>query len=160
MVDQDREARRYRAFISYSQKDKRQAKRLHRALETYRVPSRVDAVLDTKRKLGRIFRDDDELGAADRLGKAIQDKLDDSENLIVMCSPNAAASRWVNEEVKYFKSRKYGARIFAVIVGGEPNAEQSEQECFPPTLRSEVKSDAAVTDWPDDQPLAPDLRIY
>jgi hypothetical protein len=60
------QAKRYRAFISYSQRDKVQARRLHRALETYRVPLGIEAAgINIKnRKLGRFFRDDDEMGAA------------------------------------------------------------------------------------------------
>src|SRR6185436_4117589 len=33
--------KRYRAFLSYSQRDRKVARLLHRALETYRVPSGV-----------------------------------------------------------------------------------------------------------------------
>ena len=55
----------YRAFISYSRKDTKVAQRLHKALETYRVPRGVQAPVDPKRRrLGRVFRDDDEMGAA------------------------------------------------------------------------------------------------
>ena len=50
--------KRFRAFISYSQKDKAHARRLHKSLETYRVPKGIDAPgIDPKtRRLGRFFR--------------------------------------------------------------------------------------------------------
>jgi hypothetical protein len=49
---------RYRAFISYSQRDRRQARRLHSALEAYRLPKGIEAEAQPDRRLGRFFRDD------------------------------------------------------------------------------------------------------
>ena len=73
---------RYRAFISYSQKDKKQTKRIHRALEKYRVPKGIDVeCLGRKRQLGRFFRDDDELGASSDLGAALKGAIEDAERL-------------------------------------------------------------------------------
>ncbi len=110
------QAKRFRAFISYSQKDKSQARRLHRALEAYRVPAGIDARGRKAKilKLGRFFRDEEELGAASDLGSALQGAIADSENLIVVCSPHAAKSRWVNEEIIHFKRTGRADRIFAV----------------------------------------------
>lgn len=152
-------AKRYRAFISYSQKDKPFARRLHRALEAYRVPKGVasDQVDAKSRKLGRFFRDDDEMAAATDLGDALQGAIADAESLIVVCSPHAARSRWVNEEVLHFKRTGRADKIFAVIVGGEPNAVRVERECFPAALRFEIGADGALTDHPA-EPLGLDVR--
>lgn len=153
--------KRYRAFISYSQKDKVHARRLHQALENYRLPGGVDAEgVDAKtRKLGRFFRDDEEMGAATDLGAALKGALADAESLIVVCSPHAARSRWVNEEIIHFKRTGRSDRIFAVIVGGEPNkaAADQDRECFPPALRFELGRDGALTDQPA-EPLGLDMR--
>jgi formylglycine-generating enzyme required for sulfatase activity len=153
--------KRYRAFISYSQRDKPYARRLHQALESYRVPTGVDAAnVDAKtRKLGRFFRDDEEMGAATDLGAALEGAIADAESLIVVCSPHAAQSRWVNEEIIHFKRTDRAARIFAVIVGGEPNAPAAANglECFPPALRFKLGADGALTQQPT-EPLAVDLR--
>lgn len=149
--------RRYRGFISYSQKDKAWARRLHQSLESYAVPKGVNApALRNGRRLGRFFRDDEELGGAQSLGAALEGAIDDSDTLIVICSPHAAQSKWVNEEVLRFKRRK-NARVFGVIVGGEPNAADPARECFPPALRWAVGPDGQLTDQPD-EPLAPDIR--
>lgn len=149
--------RRYRGFISYSQKDKAWARRLHQALESYAVPKGVTApALRNGRRLGRFFRDDEELGGAQSLGAALEGAIDDSDTLIVICSPHAAQSKWVNEEVLRFKRRK-NARVFGVIVAGEPNASDPVRECFPPALRWAVGPDGQLTDQPD-EPLAPDIR--
>jgi tetratricopeptide (TPR) repeat protein len=77
--------------------------------------------------------------------------------LIVVCSPAAAASRWVNEEVLTFK-RMFGEdRIFALIVKGEPNAASDAEECFPPSLRYRLGADGELSATPA-EPIAADLR--
>lgn len=159
------DTKRYRAFVSYSQKDKRWAKRIHAALETYRVPEGIiisdsNIRLGNKRTLGRFFRDDDELAGSSSLGAALTGAIDDSENLIVICSPRAAKSKWVNDEIIRFKSRRDPNKVFAIIVDGEPNASDCghpEQECFPLALRRVVSPDGTVTEAAD-EPIAPDLR--
>lgn len=152
----DTQPMRYRGFISYSQRDKPIARRLHRALETYRIPKGVDAPVGPTRSLGRFFRDDDEMGAGQSLGAALEGALDDAENLIVICSPSAAHSKWVDAEVRRFK-RRGSARVFAVIASGEPNAGDPNRECFPPSLKVKIDADGNSTGQPD-EPRAPDLQ--
>lgn len=150
------ERKRYRAFISYSQRDKATARRLHRALEAYRVPAGVNASLAADRRLGRFFRDDEEMGASQSLGAALEGAIDDSESLIVICTPAAAQSRWVDAEVRRFKRRRNG-KVFAVIAAGTPHAEDPAQECFPPSLKVEIDARGKPTGQPD-EPRAPDLK--
>lgn len=132
--------KRYAAFVSYSQKDAKYAKKLHRSLEAYRIPSETSG-LDKNTKLGRIFRDDDELAAADSLGAALEGAILDSKNLIVICSPNSAQSPWVDMEVRQFKRRGEG-RVFAVIVSGMPHSGSEDTECFCPALKERVSAAA------------------
>ena len=153
----DSTTHRYRAFISYSQRDRTHAKRLHSALETYRVPNGIDATLQPNRRLGRFFRDDDEMGASTDLGGTLRDALDSSENLIVICSPHAARSKWVNAELLHFKNSGRGDRIFAVVVDGTPNSGDPESDCFPPALGSEVVSEELLSER-SAEPLGVDLR--
>ena len=149
--------KRYRAFISYSQTDKKWARQLHKALETYQVPLGVMADIDPKKRtIGRIFRDDEEMGASQSLGAALEGALEDSEVLIVLCSPNSARSQWVDLEVRRFK-RKPGAKVFAVIIDGAPNTGNLKTECFCPALRFAVTPAGELTNTPD-EPLAPDWR--
>jgi len=42
----------------------------------------------------------------------------------VVCSPAAAASRWVNEEIRYFRATGRGSRIFCYLVSGQPDPGQ------------------------------------
>ncbi|MEM9378041.1 MAG: toll/interleukin-1 receptor domain-containing protein, partial [Pseudomonadota bacterium] len=151
--------KRYRAFISYSQKDKRHAKRLHSALESYRLPKNLAApsTEPKTRGLGRFFRDDEEMGAATDLGETLRGAIANSESLIVICSPRSASSKWVNEEVLQFKRTDRASNIFAVIVDGAPNSGDPATECFPPALRFEVDPDGSLTNRPT-EPLGLDLR--
>jgi WD40 repeat protein len=157
---------RYWSFISYSSRDAGIARRLHRSLEAYAIP-RAMVGRQTRRgtiprRLFPIFRDRDELPLSSDLGSTLQDALRASRHLIVLCSPHAAASRWVNEEVRFFKELGRGDRILAIIVGGEPNAADRpglppELECFPPALRFVVDAQGRLTDERA-EPLAGDLR--
>ena len=94
---------RYWAFISYSQRDKQWAQWLHRALETYRIPSSLVGKGHWSgtipRRLFPIFRDRDELPSASDLNQQLEDALRRSRALVVVCSPHAAAAKWVNEEI-------------------------------------------------------------
>ena len=148
---------RYAGFISYSQKDKVWAKRIHKALETYRLPIGLPGEVKAKRKLGRFFRDDDELSGAPSLGDALDAAIDGSGALIVICSPNSAKSKWVDAEIRRFKRRGPDARVLAIIVGGRPDPEDPNEQCFPPSLLVKVNPDGTLTDEPD-EPLAPDVR--
>jgi tetratricopeptide (TPR) repeat protein len=156
---------KYRGFISYSHSDAKVARRLHRWLEAYRVPRRL-AGRETPfgpvpARLHPIFRDREELPTSADLGSQIQAALAVSATLIVVCSPRAATSRWVNEEILAFKRLGRGDRILCLIVGGEPNATdkpgRGEQECFPPALRFHLAPDGMLSDIPA-EPIAADLR--
>lgn len=136
---------RYRAFLSYNHKDRQQARWLHRRLESYRMPRRLVGREGARgivpSRLTPIFRDREELPAAGDLSTEVRAALAASESLIVVCSPNAAASPWVAKEVKTFRELHAERPIFATILEGEP------EQCFPAGL-----STAAI------EPLAADLR--
>jgi hypothetical protein len=156
---------RYWAFISYSQHDAKWAQWLHRRLETYRVPDRwVGARIGNRtvpRRLVPIFRDRDELSSAGNLSDRIREALEASHALIVICSPFAASSQWVNEEIRTFKTLGRSGWICPLVVEGEPNASDRPDsrlpECFPPALRFSIAADGTMTDQRSD-PLAADVR--
>jgi len=149
MVDGSPVRLRYRAFLSYSHKDEAIAARLHRRLETYRLPRRLVG-RETERgrvpdRLLPIFRDRDEFAASTDLSEAVRAGLAESEALIVLCSPAAAQSRWVAEEIRVFRSLHPGAPVLAAIVAGDAPA------CFPEPLLTGPAGAAS-------EPLATDLR--
>ncbi len=147
---------KYWAFISYSHRDQAWAEWLHRSIETYRVPRRLVGTPGPDgprpRRLHPLFRDIDELPSSPDLGSAIDNALIAARYLIVICSPYAASSRWVDQEIRRFRALNRGARILCLIVDGEPNAdtatERGQPECFPPSLRGAI----------DVEPIACDLR--
>jgi tetratricopeptide (TPR) repeat protein len=155
----------FRAFISYSHADASRASWLHRAVESYRVPSRlvgkVTEIGPVPRRLVPIFKDREELPAAGDLSREIEQALLASEFLIVIASPSAAASRWVNEEIRLFKQHRGEDRVLVVIAAGEPGAgvtpDEAEAECFPEALRLRVRADGTISDVPA-EPIAADLR--
>lgn len=158
-------AYRYRAFVSYSQKDREFSDWLHRALETYRVPRRLVGRATREGpvppRLYPVFRDREELPTNADLGGNLVAALEASRYLVVVCSPRAAKSRWVNEEVRAFKAMGREDRVLAVIAGGEPNASDRPDgealECFPPALRHRVGADGRLTDARC-EPIAADAR--
>ncbi|PZR72179.1 MAG: hypothetical protein DLM73_13895 [Chthoniobacterales bacterium] len=154
---------KYWAFISYSHADAKWGDWLHVALETYRVPARL--VRNAKpegmvpKRVFPVFRDREELASSSSLGENIQNALRSSRALIVICSPRAAASRWVNEEIKLYKSMGREDRVFCLIVDGEPNApaDSGLLESFPTAVRFRVGEDGQVSDEPA-EPIAADAR--
>ena len=155
----------YRAFISYSHRDKEVAQRLHRAIESYRIPSKLvgkaTAVGRTPRRLRPIFRDREELPASGDLSAELSAALRQSMFLLVVCSPAAAKSRWVNEEIIQFKRVHGDGRVLALVVDGEPHAShipgRDHRECFPEAMRFRIGADGKLSDIPS-EPIAADYR--
>lgn len=123
----------YKAFISYSHQDEHWAKWLHKALESYRIPRRLRGG-EIPERLYPVFRDKDELSSAANLNENVRTALQNSESLIVICSPASAKSLWVNEEIRIFRSQEGGDRVFAMIVDGSATTGHHGQTCFPPAL--------------------------
>lgn len=149
---------RYKAFLSYSHQDSKPAAKLHRKLESYRVPKALRAESPLPARLHPIFRDRDELASAARLSNSIEGALDDSEALIVICSPAAVASRWVNEEIRYFRENHPSRPVLAFIVAGDPAVDPritTETAAFPVNL---ILADIAQADGGLGEPLAADAR--
>jgi tetratricopeptide (TPR) repeat protein len=128
----DRDQGRYRAFISYSHRDTAWCKRIHRSLEMYRIPK---TLVGTKTALGTvparmspIFRDREELSIGNDLSELVRAALGESDALIVLCSPDAKASRWVNQEIETFRALYPERPIYAAIIEGDPEL------AFPPAL--------------------------
>jgi tetratricopeptide (TPR) repeat protein len=147
---------RYWAFLSYSSHDVKSAQWLHRALENYVIPKRLigrgtPAGL-APRRFRPIFRDRSELAADVDLHARIEDALKESAFLIVICSAEAAASRWVNEEIVKYRALHSPPRILAVISESSPLG--GYESLFPPALQyRDADNNHEVL-----EPVAADLR--
>lgn len=143
---------RYSAFISYNHRDRDWAVWLHRALERYRIPKRLigrpspwGALAE---RLPPVFRDRDELATSSDLAASVRAALAESATLVVICSPNSARSKWVDQEIQTFIAAGREQFIRLIIVDGEPHSPDPARECLPPSL---IRDGAP-------EPLAADVR--
>jgi WD40 repeat protein len=172
---------KYAAFISYRHADNQEQGRqwaswLHHVLETYEVPP--DLIGQPNRRgesvpasLYPVFRDEEELPADADLTRNIQLALENSNLLVVLCSPRAVESTFVADEIRHFKELGKSDRILALLLDGEPNASRDAAkladglvECLPEPLRFGVPAGlegalARRIDWSArTEPIAADAR--
>lgn len=163
------ETRRYTAFISYKHSDnaagdRRWAEWLHRELEQYNIPTSLRGTRNLRGatipdSLYPVFRDEVELPATTDLEGKISEALEQSNYLVVLCSPRSARSPWVRQEVRRFKELRRAERILAVIIAGEPNSATQDEECFCEELRFGAAAPDGTVDWTlAVTPLAADFR--
>ena len=138
------EACHYRAFISYSHKDGQYAVELHRFLETYRIPKLESASQAIPARMFPIFRDREELPVSANLSDNIRLALEQSQYLLVICTKNSAASRWVGEEVRTFKALGRADRIFCLTVDPEASHADGYREFYPPMLNAGINEDGSL----------------
>ncbi|MBR6019311.1 MAG: TIR domain-containing protein [Lachnospiraceae bacterium] len=137
---------RYDAFISYRHAplDMEFAKKVHTGLETYHVPAAVQKKTG-KKKIQRVFRDQEELPIGSDLNDNIASALRESEYLIVICSPETPGSYWVSKEIETFIEMHDRQHVLAILVDGEP------EQSFPPMLLVDESGNTV-------EPLAADVR--
>lgn len=137
---------RYYAFISYSRKNEKEAKWLQKKLESYRLPTVLQKQhSDLPEKL-HIFRDKTDIGVGGTVKNALNRELSDSKKLIVICSPEAAKSEYVEYEVESFlKLGRHTNDIIPFVVSGEIKKD-SPQNCFTPCLQELNLNAASVVD--------------
>ena len=152
---------KYCAFVSSSARDRRWSEWLCSALENYSIDKdlvgRRTFAGRVRESLQPIFRDSENLGADHSPSEQTRAALKTSRFLIVVCSPTAAKSRCVNEEIRCFKALRAVDNIIPVIVEGEPG--DLERECLPPAMRFKIGSDGMLT-WQQEErePIAIDAR--
>jgi len=67
----------------------------------------------------RVFRDDTSLSATPHLWPTIEQALGQSRFLILLASPEAAASSWVSKEVAYWLEAKSADTLLIALTDGE-----------------------------------------
>src|SRR5437764_7073208 len=102
----------YDAFISYSHgKDKPIAAALQAVVQKLGKPW-------YRRRAVRVFRDDTSLSATPHLWPTIENALGQSRYFILLASPEAAASIWVNKEVSYWLDHKHPDTLLIGVTDG------------------------------------------
>lgn len=131
------------AFISYSRKDSAFAAALERALESYAPP----AGIGRERRRLTVFRDEQDLTGPEYYD-AIQRHLAGSRKLVVLCSPSARASDWVDDEIRRFAALHGAEHIVPVLVAGLPDnvaGDDEAQRAFPRALLELARMPLAVS---------------
>src|SRR5262245_52541082 len=121
------------AFISYSRRDKVFAVQLEKALEAYRPPKDLQA---PQRYLD-VFRDEEDFSGTE-YHQSLDKHLKQSRKLIVVCTPNARRSAYVNDEIRRFAEYNSTENIIPVLLSGVPNNEATPEReaemAFPDAL--------------------------
>ena len=109
----------YNAFISYRHHpdDIRVAEEIHKGLERFKTPRAI------KKRTGgamRLFRDKEELPITSHLTDDIYRALENSDFLIVICSPHTKESVWVQREIETFLRTHSRDKVLTVLAEGEP----------------------------------------
>lgn len=156
-ANQESHQRSYASFICYSHADNRETGRqwgnwLQHVLEEYEVPPELIGRRNVRGEevpasLFPVFRDEEELAADADLSQTIRRAEERSRTMIVICSPNAARSRFVEQEIRYFHELGHADSVLALIVDGEPGAGDPGWECLPLPLHGA-----------DHEPIAADVR--
>ena len=92
------------------------------------------------------------MSASSNLPKEIEQALNHSKWLIVVCSPRAVLSPWVNREIAYFRGLGRDQQILALLIEGEPASS------FPAALYDARGKPRPQDITQHDEPLAADMR--
>lgn len=124
----------YYAFISYKEEDAGWAQWLQRKLEHYIFPTTIRKEKpELPERISPIYEYKSEASGS-RLKEAIWKGLISSKFLIVICSPRATKSKWLNDGIRYFVDSGQEENIIPFIIEGKPKAANPEEECFPDEL--------------------------
>jgi len=105
-----------------------------------------------RRRSFRLFRDQSTLAAEPSLWAAVSQALDRSRYLIVLASPHAAASPWVDREIRHWLSWRDTGSIILVRSSGTllwntPSADRRESaDALPPALREAYAAEPLYVD--------------
>jgi WD40 repeat protein len=114
----------YDAFLSYTHRDRPVAAGIQKGLH------QIGRRLGQLRAL-RVFRDDTNLEVSPNLWHKITEALDSSRFLVVVLSPTAAKSYWVDREVGYWLQHRGRERLLLVLAGGKLEWDADRQRFDP-----------------------------
>ena len=125
----------YYAFVSYRSSDEKWARWLQQKREGYRLPTTIQNENSAlpKTRLRPCFRYHTDI-QPNELKSELRTKLEQSQYLLVICSPRSAQSPWVGAEIETFVELGRKDRIIPVIVEGRPYSGDPATECYNPAL--------------------------
>lgn len=142
---------RYLAFISYSRSDNEHEGRhwadwIKETIEQFPVP--LDYLgqesLACQHSMGaprEVFLDQSSMTAGGELRSKLNQWLDNSEFLVLLCSPRSAASEYVAFEIDHFKRSGKWDRIIPVVIDGEDSSPNSRACWIPGNLPDAIMDD-------------------
>ena len=150
----------YDAFISYrhTELDKFVAENLHKMLEAFRLPGNIaKKKKEGRTRIERVFRDKEELPLTSNLEDPIMRALQQSEYLIVICSPRLRESLWCRKEIETFIGLHGREKVLAVLIEGEPSQSFPEELLYVNETVQKPDGTTEVVKKPM-EPLAADVR--
>jgi hypothetical protein len=129
------ESYKYFAFISFQSADAKEALWVQKAIENYRLPTAVSKTRSLPKRMRPCFCYLNDINLSEELMMELKQRMEQSEYLIVICSPRSAKSSFVNGGINYFVQLGRRDRIIPLIVDGLPYSGDPETECFPEALR-------------------------
>lgn len=126
---------KYFAFISFQSSDAAYAVKMQKALETYSLPFTLSRKLGLPRRMGQCFCYLKDISLREELMMELEGRIAESKYLIIVCSPRAAKSTFINGGIERFISLGRRDKIIPLIVDGLPYSGDPETECFPEALR-------------------------
>lgn len=140
--------RHFSGFISYNHQDSSRpgqdwAAWAQGILQSYKTPDELVGQTSiygdpVPPSMPHIFRDKTQLPGTGDLDSMLKEALTRSRVLIVLCTPAAARSPWVNQEVRFFKQLGRSKQIVALVLQGRPHSGDATTECYPPSLAYEL----------------------
>ena len=126
----------YDAFISYSHTaDGELAPALQSGLQKLAKPWYRPRAL-------RVFLDETVLSTNPHLWASITEALDDSEWFVLLASPEAATSEWVDRELEHWLATKPASRILPTVTHGDwhwdPTTNRLNGDAVPPRLADAI----------------------
>jgi len=136
-------AEEFDAFISYSRVDRVFSELLEQSLEGFKPPPDL-AVPQHPLK---VFRDVSDL-TGNQYFRAIESQLRASSKMIVVCTPDARRSDFVEDELRRFIEARGALHVIPILLGGVPNneasADQAELMAFPRALTDALEFPLAI----------------
>src|SRR5262245_14720031 len=138
---------KYHAFLSYSHAaDGKLAPALQRALHNLARPW-------YSFRLIHVFRDQASLSANPALWASIEAALASSEYFLLLASPEAARSKWVQQEVRWWLANRPVDRLFIIVTDGDTQWDDAANDfdwsctpALPEDLRGRFKQEPHYVD--------------